>query len=174
MIRWYSWGLIVISVCSLLVSILSAHAKGEINTLSGVLMASVGLLECFILFKIGQLKNWARRLYIVVYLLLLSFLPYFISKFSKELLSLNSSTLSIMEASLSVFFSIMETMFIIILFQRNIRSYFTPVPPKIYQRVMLLMLAFLSFLISPSIYFALKDQGRHMQSNQSLQRTAPR
>jgi len=125
--------------------------KGENNPFIGVFNwkgASVSaVLSIFLLWKIRQRKNWARRFFIATVLLILPFFPSFIIPSSSEW---RPSHLEVLWSVWRIFTAI-DTLFIcgfvLYLFKPEVRVEFIKQPPKPYQRILISGYAVIALLL---------------------------
>ena len=102
-------------------------------------------LFIFLCFKIVQLKNWARRVYILLFVGSIGgILLFFLGFASGEQFRLCGflGAVQYLPAAGAVIF---DFIFVPYLFRTRVRSSFTSKPPKLYQRILLVFLALFSF-----------------------------
>ena len=139
------WLGILVTVSSTVVHFF--HIAREVNFIALVLTFSLSIaLEILIFVYILKLKNWARRLFIVLFVLLgVPYIPFILMRYapwhsSYGIMSVVPIVVDILEYGFNIFF-------IFFLFRPKIRFLFISKSPKTYQRVLLIILACLTFLL---------------------------
>lgn len=102
----------------------------------------------FILLKIRKRKQWARRLFIILFVLLsVPFVPAIVASPQGGVLYSSNSLLASLQRLANLGHLLFEVVFVAYLFKPSIRALFSPAPPKVYQRVLLVLCACMSFVV---------------------------
>jgi hypothetical protein len=150
---WVRGGLLILTYLFLLFNIISLGEASVVNF--GWFFGGLGI-SLFFLVKLYQLKNWARRLGIVFFILLSFWIaPVAIFSGSPNFLYPQENLfLNIIQRSVDLtdfLFSLWLTFY---LFRPHVRAWYISTPPKTYQRVLLIIAAVLFFLFGLGILFA--------------------
>lgn len=127
-----------------IIDVVSKEKPGPGELVTNIIFQVLALL---LLSQIWKLKNWARRIYIGLFVFGFFFLPFHFSSLIREFGSSPAISFSSFKRALDLVNLVFTFLFVALLFRGDVRSLFCSVPGKTSQRVVLLFAACALFLL---------------------------
>ena len=143
--RFVSLGIILTCAGAFLYAVDEILRVGRVG--GGVAAQLIIAAVCvFILLKIRKRKQWARRLFIMLFVLLsIPFVPAIVASPQGGVIYSSNSFLASLQRVANLGYLLFEIVFVAYLFKPSTRALFSPAPPKMYQRILLGLGACMSF-----------------------------
>lgn len=155
---------IVLTCSGALLYVVDEILRNE-QVLVGVLAQLVmAVAYTFILLNIRKRKLWARRLFIILFVLLtVPFVPAIVACPQGGVLYSSNSLLASLQRFVNLGSLLFAAAFVAYLFKPRVRALFSSVPPKVYQRVLLTLCASMSFVVGMVGYWGAQKLGEFVR-----------
>jgi len=117
----------------------------------------------FILLKIGQLRNWARRLFFILFILFsIPLSPAMLLSPQGGMVYSTSTLFASLERLFNLGDLLIGIVLIVHLFNPQVRALFVTTPPKTHQRVLLILLASIFLVGGIGSFIAMRKLGKYI------------
>lgn len=161
--RFVSVG-IILTCSGALLYVVDEVLRNEQPVIGVLTQLAMTVAYTFILLKIRKRKNWARRSFIILFVLLsVPFVPAIVASPQGGVIYSSNSFLASLQRVVNLGYLVFEILFVAYLFKPSIRILFVSARPKVYQRVLLVLGACVLFVMGWLGLWGAKKLGEYVR-----------